>query len=179
MCIITCICYILYYSIIVGRGVLTPPYYMKICSILLSPSPIFFFKFCSNPPPPFLCRLWPPFTRLFLLFCSFGWMGDRATFHALFCFIVLFNYTCRALVPQSQKGLDVSFMQQGVKITDFWHIMCFFAGTLICYHTLTQAHTQTHKDTQHTQWAGDWHSHINICLHHLLYAHSSYRYYNE
>ena len=118
--------------------------------MLLSPFPIFFFKFCSNLPPPFLYRLWPPFTRLFLLFCSFGWMGDRATFHALFSFIILLIYICRALVPQYQKGLDVPFMQQGVKITDFWDIMWFFAGTLTWYHTHTSTHTNTQRHTTHS-----------------------------
>ena len=36
------------------------------------------------------------------------------------------------------------------------------------------SHTQTHKHTQHTQGPVDWHTHINVYLHHLLCAHSSY-----
>ena len=34
----------------------------------------------------------------------------------------------------------------------------------------------THKYTQHTQGPEDWHTHINIYLHHLLCAYSSYLY---
>ena len=37
--------------------------------------------------------------------------------------------------------------------------------------------SHTHANTQHTQEPVDYHSHINIYLHHLLCAHSSYRYY--
>ena len=40
----------------------------------------------------------------------------------------------------------------------------------------TNIHTHTHTDTQHTQVPVDWHTHINISLHHLLCAHSSYLY---
>ena len=36
-------------------------------------------------------------------------------------------------------------MQQGVGFTEVWHIMWFFAGTLIWYHT--NKHTHTHKHT--------------------------------
>ena len=84
------------------------------------------------------------------------------------------------LVPE---GLDVCFVQQGVKSTEVWH-MWFFAGTLIWYYTQTnkqnkQTHTHTQKDTQHTQGPADLHTHINIYLHHLLSAHNSYLYYLE
>ena len=56
-------------------------------------------------------------------------------------------------------------IKQGVKVPEVWHIMWFFASTQILYHT----HTQTH-----TQGPVDWHAHINVYLHHLLCAHSSY-----
>ena len=46
-------------------------------------------------------------------------------------------------------------------------------GPLVWFHT----HTHTHANTQHTQEPVDDHSHINIYLHHLLCAHSSYLYY--
>ena len=71
------------------------------------------------------------------------------------------------LVPEG------TFMQQGVRFTEVWHIMWFFTGTLIWYHK----HTHTHTHTQHTQGPVDWHSHINVYLHHLLCAQSSYLYY--
>ena len=51
--------------------------------------------------------------------------------------------------------------------------MWYFAGTLIWYHT------QKNNDTQHTQGPLDRHNLINLYLHHLLCAHSSYIYYNE
>ena len=64
-------------------------------------------------------------------------------------------------------------MQQVVKFTEVWHIMWFFTATLIWYLT----HTNTHREN--TQGPVDWHTHINIDLHHLLFAHSSYLYYIE
>ena len=64
------------------------------------------------------------------------------------------------------------FMQKGVKFTEVWHVMWFFAGTM------TQCHTHTNtQHTQHTQGPVDWHTHINIYLHHLLCAHSSCLYF--
>ena len=45
-----------------------------------------------------------------------------------------------------------------------------------CYSDLI-SHTLKHKHTHHIQGSVDWHTHINIYLHHLLYAHSSYLYY--
>ena len=35
------------------------------------------------------------------------------------------------------------------------------------------SHTHKHKNTQHTQEALDWHTHVNICLYHLLCAHTA------
>ena len=98
-------------------------------------------------------------------------MGDHATFDVLFYLLIIWIYACQALLPWYQKDLDVDFMQQGIKFTEVSHIMWFFAGTLILYHT--------HKHTQHIQGPVDWHTHINIYLHHLLCAHSSYLYYTE
>ena len=44
------------------------------------------------------------------------------------------------LVPEG------TFMQQGVRFTEVWHIMWFFTGTLIWYHK----HTHTHTHTAHS-----------------------------
>ena len=108
---------------------------------LILPIPTF-FKFCpthphfiatSNSPPP------PPL--FFLLSCFFGWIGDHATFDVLFYLMIIWVYTCQALVPWHQKDLDVYFMQQGIRFTEVWHIMWFFTGTLIWYHKHTNAHT--------------------------------------
>ena len=54
-----------------------------------------------------------------------------------------------------------------------WYITWFFTGMLIWYHI------HKHPNTQHTQGPVDWHTHINIYLHHLLCAHSSYLYYSK
>ena len=135
--------------------------------ILLTHPPVSFFKCCATPSPPHPYHLQPPSQLFFLLFCSFGWMGDHATFDVLFYLMIILIYTCQALVPWYQKNLDVSFMQQGVRFTEIWHIMWFFTDTLIWYH----------KHTQHTQGPVDWHTHINVYLHHLLCVQSSYLYY--
>ena len=56
--------------------------------------------------------------------------------------MIIWIYTCQALVPWYQNNLDVCFMQQGVMFTEVWQ-MWFFTGTLIWYHN-----TQT--DTVHS-----------------------------
>ena len=43
------------------------------------------------------------------------------------------------------------FHAKGVKFTEIWHIMCFFTGALIWYHTQTHA--------QHNQGSVNWHTH--------------------
>ena len=132
---------------------------MKIPQYCLPP---LLFQILSNPfSPTFLS----PSTSV--LSCFFGWRGDHATFYLLFYLMVIWIYTSQALVPWYQKNLDVCFMQQRVRFTDIWHIMWFFIGTLIWYH----------KHTRHTQGPVDWHTHINVYLHHLLCAQSSYLYY--
>ena len=125
--------------------------------------------FCKTPPFPHLsCRLQPPSPMLFLLLYFFGWTGDCTTFDVLFYLVILWIYLCCTLVHLYQKEFYVWFMQQGIKFTEVWHIMGFFAGTLIWYHT----HTKTHG----TLRASRLHTHINIYLHQLLCAHSSYLY---
>ena len=54
-------------------------------------------------------------------------------------------------------------------------VFCLYSDLISHTHT----HIYTHKDTQHTQGPVDWHTHINIYLHQLLCAHSSYLYYIE
>ena len=105
----------------------------------------------DRPPPPILPTL-PPFSNfvqpllpcchqpqpslLFLLPCFFDQMDDCTTIDVLFCLMILWIHICQTLVPQYQRGLDVYFMQQGVKFTEVWH-MWFFGGTLIWYHIHT------------------------------------------
>ena len=117
-----------------------------------------FSDFCTTTRPPHPCLLQHTPPLFFLLFCFFGWMGDNATIDVPFYLMMIWIYTCRPLVPYYQKDLDVCF-----KFTKVWHIMWFFSGTLIWYHT--------HKKTKtHTAY-------INIYSNHLLYAHSSHLYY--
>ena len=95
------------------------------------------FSITSNPQPPLL----------FLLPFFFGWMGDHVTYDIQFYLMIIWIYTCQALVPYYQKDLDVCLMQQGIRFTEVWHIMLFFTGTLIWYYT--------HKNTQtHTAHSG-------------------------
>ena len=80
-------------KVIVGRGVLTPlwrPPYMAY------PPP---FSNVAQPPPPFPVASNPQPQCSFCLSCFFGWMGDCITFDVLFYLIILWIYTCRALVP--------------------------------------------------------------------------------
>ena len=116
--------------------------------------PPFFFIFCPPPPSHLPCHLQPPPPLLFLLSCFFDWMSDCTTFDVLFYLMILWIYTCWALVHLYQKDFDVHFMQQGIKFTEVLHIMWFFAGTLIWYHIHTNTHTQ--KDIQHTHGPVDY-----------------------
>ena len=45
------------------------------------------------------------------------------------------------------KYVAVYFTHQGVKFCEVWHIMVFFAGTLIWYHTHIHTQTQIHTHT--------------------------------
>ena len=55
--------------------------------------------FLNFRPTPLPRRLQPSPPVLFLMSCFFGWMGNCATFHVLFYLMVLWIYTCWALVP--------------------------------------------------------------------------------
>ena len=105
-----------------------------------------------QPPPP----LPPPPHTDTHTHCSFfalflwlnGWLCH------VWC-VILLNYIMdlnhmpsqSTLVPE---GPVVCFMKQGVKFSDVWHLMWFYASILICYH----------KDLQHPQGPIDWHIHI-------------------
>ena len=123
--------------------------------------------------PTITCRLQPAPPMLFLLSCFFGWMVSRATFDVLFYLvndIILWIYTSSlgTLVPERP-----------------WCVLCNKASSLLGFDTygfllvlwveFTHINTHTNMHTK-TQGPVDWHTHINIYLHHLLYAHSSYLY---
>ena len=146
--------------------VLTPLFYED-PPILLTPTPVSNFVQPSLPLSPNPCHLHPPHQGFFLLSCFFCWMGDHATFDVLFYLMIIWIYTCQALVPWYQKDLNVCFMQQGVRFAEVWH-MCFFSGTL------DFTNTQTH--TAHSGTSRMTHPYKCIYLHHLLCAQSSYLY---
>ena len=132
------------YGIIVARGVLTTLFYEE-PPILPNPP----FQILSNPPPSFCVASNPQRPLFFLLSCFFGWMSDCTTVMCYFAVLmILWIYTCQVLVPKYQKDLDVCFMQQGIKCIEVWHLMWFFAGTLIWYHKNT--YTQTQRHTVHS-----------------------------
>ena len=60
----------------------------------------------------------------------------------------------------------VCFMQQGIKFTKVWDVMCFFSNTLIWCNTPTHphchAHTQTETHTKHDP--RDWINHTKYIL---------------
>ena len=113
--------------------------------ILLTPS---FSNFVEPPSP--LTK--PPPLLLFLLPCLFGDCANDMI-------LLLWIYTCRALVPWYQKDSAVCFMEQGVKLMKS-DINCdFFTNNRIWYLSL--------KDTQHTQGLIDRNTHTNIYYHQL------------
>ena len=119
----------------------TPP------PILLIPT---FSNFVQTPSPP---RFQPPTPCTFCCHFSLteGWLRH------IWCVILLSDIMGQhmsrlsTLVPE---GLCSVFYATSTKFTEVWHIMGFFASTLIWYYTDT-------KDTQPTQGPVDWHTHIN------------------
>ena len=123
---------------------------------------------------------WEIFTRT-----SLSPPSSTPIVHSVFLFLWLNGWSCHiwcttllndnmdlhmsSLSTSVPKGLDACFMQQGITFTELWHIIWFFNGSDLISHT--QAHTQ------HTQRPADWRTYINIYLHHLLCAQSSYLYY--
>ena len=96
----------------------------------------------------FVQPLFPVASNLYL-YCYFWYLISltECVIMPLFHFMILWICKCGALVSWYHNHLDMHSMQQGIKFTEVWHIVWFFAGTLFWYHT----QTHTHKDTQHTQ----------------------------
>ena len=69
-------------------------------------------------------------------------MGDHTTSDVLLYLMIIWIYTCQALVP---KDLDVCFMQQDTNFTEVWEIIRFLVVLW-----LDTTHTQTHKHTHNT-----------------------------
>ena len=146
---------------IVGRGLLTSQLYEDF-PILLTPP---FCKFFQPHPASLLLLL------LFLLPSFSAWISNFATSNVLFFLMIWHTYTCWTLVLQYQKDLAMCFMHQGIKFTVgltlmTWLLVAFWFDVT---HTNKYTHN-THRDQKR---------HINVYLHHLLCAHSSYLYYIE
>ena len=116
--------------------------------------------------PPFLLSPTPS-PLFFLLFCFFGWISDYTTFVVLFYLMDLRVSSLGTLVPEGSW-----FVFYATRFQVYWgltHNVDFYWYSDLIW--------QTHKHRQHTRGQGDWNTHINIYLHHLLRAQSSYLYY--
>ena len=131
------------------------------------------FQILSYPPSP--CSLLPttPSSLLFLLSCYLSFCCLSAVLfllngwlHHIWWAILLNDILAQhmsilgTLVSEGPWCVFYAIRHQIYCMA--WCTMCFFAGTLIWYHTL--------KHTQHTQGSVDWHTHINIYLHYYLFT---------
>ena len=116
----------------------------------------------------------PNHTVLFVVL--FLWLNGWS--HHIWCAILLNDnmnlhmFSLGTLVPEGTWWVFYSTRSQV-----YWgltHNVVFY-----CYSDFFITHTQMHKNTQHTQGPVDWHTYINIYLHHLLCAHGSYLCYNK
>ena len=102
---------------------------------------------------------WEIFTRT-----SLSPPSSTPIVHSVFLFLWLNGWSCHiwcttllndnmdlhmsSLSTSVPKGLDACFMQQGITFTELWHIIWFFNGSLIWYHT----HKHTHTAHSETSW---------------------------
>ena len=110
--------------------------------------------------PPLPCRFQPPLPRLFLL-------SKWVIVPHLMCYFTNWYQGSTHVKPWylSTRRTLMCFLCS--KFTEVWHIMWFFAGTLIWY-----------QDTRHTLACRLTHPYPTYS-HHLLCTHSSYLYYTE
>ena len=121
----------------------------------------------THHPPTFQSPPTPP-PLFFLLPCFFSWMGDHTTFDVLFSDnINHYMSSLGSLVPDGPGCVFYAIRH---------HV--YFGLTHTIYVTFIWYDTHKHKNTHthHTQRPVDWHTHINIYSHQLLFAHSSYHY---
>ena len=163
---------------IVGRVVLTPLFYENLPT---SPTPSPFSNFVPPPSPPphthahthihthtYTHPVTPNPTPSLLSVVLFLWL-NRWSRH-IWCAIVL------------NDNIDLHMSSLSTRRT----LMCVFCNnvssllssdTYCGFYWYSDLISHTHKHTQHTQGSVDCRTHINIYLHHLLCAHSSYLYY--
>ena len=96
-----------------------------------------FFRFCPAPTHfPVTFKPHPTVLSVALFLWLNGWSCH------IWCTILLNGNMDLHMSGLGTRRTSMCFMQQGIKFTAVWHIMCFFTGTLIWYHTHTN--TQTH-----------------------------------
>ena len=126
-----------------------------------TPSP----QIAYPPPPPFFSSFWlNGWSRH--IWCAI-WLNDIRDLHMS---------SLVALVPEGPWCVFYATMHQV-----YWgptHNVFFrwYSNLISHTHTHTHSHIHTNKDAQHTQGPVGRHTHINIYLHHVLCAHSSYLY---
>ena len=128
------------------------------------------FQILSNPlSPTFLSP--PTSTPTVLSAVLFLWLNGWS--HHIWCAILLNNNmglhmsSVGTLVPEGPWCVFYATRRQV-----YWgrtHNVIFYWYSDLIW--------QTHIHTQYTQGPVDWHTHINVYLHHLLCAQSSYLYY--
>ena len=118
---------------IVGRGFLTPLYFMKTLLYCIPPP---FFQILSKPPS-------FPVTSNPHSHCSFfGWICDTATFDVLVYLMILWIYTCRALVPEGTWCVFYATRHQVYRGLIDNVVFCWYSNLIS--HTQTHAHTKRH-----------------------------------
>ena len=106
---------------------------LAILSTLPYPPP---FQILSNPHPSLL----PLISFFCLVSFSEGWLSHIWCANLLNSILGLHMLSFSILIPE---GPCCVFMQQSTKSTEVWHIMWFFAGTLIWYQKHRNTHTKT------------------------------------
>ena len=80
---------------------------------------------------------------LFLMFCFFGWISDRATFDVILHNDIMDLYISSLGILESEGSCYVFY---ATRCPGYWGLTynVFFVGILIWYHTHTYTHTQIH-----------------------------------
>ena len=135
-----------------------------------NPLPLFYEYPLYYPLP---CYLQPPPALFFLFFSMFLWLKEWSCH--IWCAILLNDnidlcmLSLGALVPEGPWCVFYTTRRE-VYWGLTYNVAFYWYSDLISY---------THKHTQHTQRPVDWHTHMNIYLHHLLCACSRYLYYSK
>ena len=133
---------------------------MKTAPILPTPPPFSIFA-----PPFFLVTSNPPFTVLSVVL--FLWLNGWS--YHIWCAILVNGSThVETQYLCTRRPWCVFYVTRCHVYWGLTHNMFFYWFPDLISHTNTNA--------QHTQGPVDWHIHINIYLHQLLWAHSSYPY---